>query len=116
YSQIVKSSRRSIQYALGGSSASSHGQRFRTGNRLVDQDLARMSVLCLRHGDDGRSEEHTSELQSRVDLVCRLLLEKKKIIHDMVHVESQLASHAIFHSIGYTVTLRYALIKSTQIV
>src|SRR5207247_4165164 len=27
---------------------------------------------------DERSEEHTSELQSRVDLVCRLLLEKKK--------------------------------------
>src|SRR5438105_9604290 len=27
---------------------------------------------------DQRSEEHTSELQSRVDLVCRLLLEKKK--------------------------------------
>src|SRR5690349_23161668 len=28
--------------------------------------------------DSGRSEEHTSELQSRRDLVCRLLLEKKK--------------------------------------
>src|SRR5207247_8942551 len=28
--------------------------------------------------DPSRSEEHTSELQSRVDLVCRLLLEKKK--------------------------------------
>src|SRR5438067_5662815 len=28
----------------------------------------------------GRSEEHTSELQSRFDLVCRLLLEKKKKI------------------------------------
>src|SRR5690606_42054962 len=28
-----------------------------------------------------RSEEHTSELQSRENLVCRLLLEKKKIIH-----------------------------------
>src|SRR5699024_9742911 len=27
--------------------------------------------------DNGRSEEHTSELQSRFDLVCRLLLEKK---------------------------------------
>src|SRR5438874_13691237 len=27
--------------------------------------------------DDNRSEEHTSELQSRRDLVCRLLLEKK---------------------------------------
>src|SRR2546429_2114852 len=31
----------------------------------------------LRHG---RSEEHTSELQSRLHLVCRLLLEKKKKI------------------------------------
>src|SRR5699024_12695865 len=28
--------------------------------------------------EHGRSEEHTSELQSRFDLVCRLLLEKKK--------------------------------------
>src|SRR3989440_8660276 len=28
--------------------------------------------------EEGRSEEHTSELQSRSDLVCRLLLEKKK--------------------------------------
>src|SRR5438067_4111754 len=31
-------------------------------------------------GDELRSEEHTSELQSRFDLVCRLLLEKKKKI------------------------------------
>src|SRR5206468_12077591 len=30
------------------------------------------------NGHDERSEEHTSELQSRSDLVCRLLLEKKK--------------------------------------
>src|SRR5207249_11406069 len=29
-------------------------------------------------GRRGRSEEHTSELQSRFDIVCRLLLEKKK--------------------------------------
>src|SRR2546422_6264712 len=29
-------------------------------------------------GHDSRSEEHTSELQSRLHLVCRLLLEKKK--------------------------------------
>src|SRR5437762_6520288 len=29
-------------------------------------------------GDEGRSEEHTSELQSPMYLVCRLLLEKKK--------------------------------------
>src|SRR3712207_7879090 len=31
--------------------------------------------------DDDRSEEHTSELQSRQYLVCRLLLEKKKLSH-----------------------------------
>src|SRR5437773_5979973 len=31
-----------------------------------------------RRGGEGRSEEHTSELQSHHDLVCRLLLEKKK--------------------------------------
>src|SRR5687768_18344026 len=39
-------------------------------------------VLALRHGPALRgeleSEEHTSELQSRLHLVCRLLLEKKK--------------------------------------
>src|SRR5438105_11870437 len=34
--------------------------------------------VLIRVGSRGRSEEHTSELQSRVDLVCRLLLEKKK--------------------------------------
>src|SRR5436309_4672189 len=36
---------------------------------------------CPRHGETSvlpRSEEHTSELQSRENLVCRLLLEKKK--------------------------------------
>src|SRR2546422_5122798 len=32
-------------------------------------------------GNGGGSEEHTSELQSRLHLVCRLLLEKKKKIH-----------------------------------
>src|SRR6266536_1214527 len=34
--------------------------------------------LAFRPSPASRSEEHTSELQSRVDLVCRLLLEKKK--------------------------------------
>src|SRR5688572_32320825 len=32
-----------------------------------------------RRGPRGRSEEHTSELQSQSNLVCRLLLEKKKV-------------------------------------
>src|SRR5690349_22928864 len=34
--------------------------------------------VWLRQANRARSEEHTSELQSRRDLVCRLLLEKKK--------------------------------------
>src|SRR2546429_5391268 len=37
------------------------------------RDQKRRCPVCLR-----RSEEHTSELQSRLHLVCRLLLEKKK--------------------------------------
>src|SRR3989449_7679786 len=38
----------------------------------------RVEVLRVQPGDESRSEEHTSELQSRLHLVCRLLLEKKK--------------------------------------
>src|SRR5437868_12268378 len=39
-------------------------------HKLARRELVRLRVF--------RSEEHTSELQSRFDLVCRLLLEKKK--------------------------------------
>src|SRR3712207_8353967 len=39
---------------------------------------AREARRALRRRQDRRSEEHTSELQSRQYLVCRLLLEKKK--------------------------------------
>src|SRR2546426_11546093 len=35
-------------------------------------------VVAVRRRQGGRSEEHTSELQSPCNLVCRLLLEKKK--------------------------------------
>src|SRR2546422_2137852 len=36
------------------------------------------TFLAMRSRGEFRSEEHTSELQSRLHLVCRLLLEKKK--------------------------------------
>src|SRR5256884_6355159 len=36
--------------------------------------------VCGRSSACGRSEEHTSELQSRLHLVCRLLLEKKQVV------------------------------------
>src|SRR5438067_9286267 len=39
---------------------------------------ASAAASCTNPGPLRRSEEHTSELQSRFDLVCRLLLEKKK--------------------------------------
>src|SRR5699024_11675170 len=39
--------------------------------------LARIGEAAARLVDHQRSEEHTSELQSRFDLVCRLLLEKQ---------------------------------------
>src|SRR5207247_7726110 len=45
--------------------------------RIVTCHLgAGASLAAVRGGVSVRSEEHTSELQSRVDLVCRLLLEK----------------------------------------
>src|SRR5687768_18182144 len=52
---------------------------------------AAVHAACLAARDrrrrDARSEEHTSELQSRLHLVCRLLLEKKKkaiVINDSI--------------------------------
>src|SRR2546422_7130858 len=47
-----------------------------------------LSPTSMRHSVAHRSEEHTSELQSRLHLVCRLLLEKKKkysILSDAQH-------------------------------
>src|SRR5256884_6178109 len=47
------------------------------------------------HASEGRSEEHTSELQSRLHLVCRLLLEKKRIHKQKPHpVLAYLHDHA----------------------
>src|SRR3712207_8308544 len=49
------------------------GQRGATGGDADEDDVGEAT------GRLGRSEEHTSELQSRQYLVCRLLLEKKKL-------------------------------------
>src|SRR5260370_28877575 len=50
--------------------------------RSVDHQARGVLHVGMRVGGDGpevvRSEEHTSELQSHLNLVCRLLLEKKK--------------------------------------
>src|SRR2546422_3651126 len=65
------------------SPSSSWGLGMKPNARGVPQ--RRTSTFCasvVPGGTDGsRSEEHTSELQSRLHLVCRLLLEKKKNSH-----------------------------------
>src|SRR5690349_22718079 len=67
-------------FLSGSGGASRRGAQSET-TRVVDiQELGsgvRKRVSLLSKGET-RSEEHTSELQSRRDLVCRLLLEKKK--------------------------------------
>src|SRR5207247_7475606 len=67
----------------GGGAAGDHGDRIGAAARRKSRGRRRR-VWARR-----RSEEHTSELQSRVDLVCRLLLEKKKTreITDRIHTE-----------------------------
>src|SRR5206468_12000182 len=55
------------------------------GRRRRSRRSARSrGATCTATGGRSRSEEHTSELQSRSDLVCRLLLEKKKRHHQRV--------------------------------
>src|SRR2546430_12209033 len=56
---------------------------FRSLDALLDERLLQAkrdeeAALRARVAADPRSEEHTSELQSQSNLVCRLLLEKKK--------------------------------------
>src|SRR5256884_6284163 len=53
-------------------------QRGVSGRSLADMSLEIENTYPLALGSIERSEEHTSELQSRLHLVCRLLLEKKK--------------------------------------
>src|SRR5690349_24112641 len=57
-----------VELSLGLAVAAAVGGDLVPG-RLLDRPM---------HSVDARSEEHRSELQSRRDLVCRLLLEKKK--------------------------------------
>src|SRR3712207_7034850 len=52
--------------------------RFGRGGLLLYVRLIRRQGMLTQTGRSCRSEEHTSELQSRQYLVCRLLLEKKK--------------------------------------
>src|SRR5256886_4393695 len=67
-------------FAGGGQPGDDPEQRPKCG---VAQDAEKVRERLT--GADGRSEEHTSELQSQSNLVCRLLLEKKK--YDIHHID-----------------------------
>src|SRR5690554_924071 len=58
----------------------------KTADELYSLALPLLSALEVEFGGgEKRSEEHTSELQSRPHLVCRLLLEKKKKISQILY-------------------------------
>src|SRR2546427_5795726 len=67
-------------------------------------EAVRPGVVCTLKGtwfrtSDNRSEEHTSELQSQSNLVCRLLLEKKKkTAHTTAYTAYKQSKHANHHS------------------
>ena len=57
------------------------GQHLRSARKVKIAHVRELSIVGLgQQSSMSRSEEHTSELQSHSDLVCRLLLEKKKIV------------------------------------
>src|SRR3712207_8784729 len=65
------------------------------GRVALDRVNFRKFRGSAEHANDARSEEHTSELQSRQYLVCRLLLEKKKKNETHTRVDDP-RSHAAF--------------------
>src|SRR3989442_11743075 len=86
---------------------------FRSGVIYVPENASPAKVMNIRsYGAEGRtrSEEHTSELQSRPHLVCRLLLEKKKPIRQ--HCASSSPSPARTTAVPVRRTNTHAKTKS----
>src|SRR3989449_2015910 len=65
--------------------------------RQLDDDRQHVGA-----GEGVRSEEHTSELQSRLHLVCRLLLEKKKQSRQHAHLVTMQSHHLLGEENDYT--------------
>src|SRR5438874_6142096 len=72
--------------------------RFTAINR--SQRAGSLSTKKWSRSQPARSEEHTSELQSRRDLVCRLLLEKKK--------KKMKSHHSTFHHRSHDICTDYS--------
>src|SRR3989442_2473474 len=68
----------SLRSTMVGMSAQAVEELNDTELVLLERQVSRLRARLQYWGHRSRSEEHTSELQSRPHLVCRLLLEKKK--------------------------------------
>src|SRR2546430_10787801 len=64
---------------------------FKSRGAYAGIDFAYKGPAHLSVGQEGRSEEHTSELQSQSNLVCRLLLEKNKNQLEQQHFEGNIS-------------------------
>src|SRR2546429_4803218 len=81
YTTLFRSRRRALQKFFGGCTGKRRARCERRTRRDALAELRDRRICSGRQTVtelDNRSEEHTSELQSRLHLVCRLLLEKKK--------------------------------------
>src|SRR5256885_6136383 len=79
YTTLFRSETRNLGRQMGTTPAGGCIGRALRRVRHAGGSSSGYRILCLRHRV--RSEEHTSELQSPCNLVCRLLLEKKKNNH-----------------------------------
>src|SRR5260370_22623235 len=83
YTTLFRSSPDSLRLATGSKDQTVRVRDARTGQTLRERKGHTDGSTCVAYSPDGtqvnpsRSEEHTSELQSHLNLVCRLLLEKK---------------------------------------
>src|SRR5436190_14560578 len=89
YTTLFRSLLSQAQVALQGRRFGAAVQFYESAAALAPND-ATFRELALARAKAERSEEHTSELQSHSDLVCRLLLEKKKgAVCRLLMVEAQ---------------------------
>src|SRR2546430_12376301 len=74
-SAVVRLAEEPVEVVHGGDDGEAQGRPQHDGGSQVE---GRRDEALLEDQHRDRSEEHTSELQSQSNLVCRLLLEKKK--------------------------------------
>src|SRR3712207_8633178 len=79
YTTLFRSQAREGRRERGGDGGQHCQSQQRQGRRVHSPNLGAQLFDFAENDDGSRSEEHTSELQSRQYLVCRLLLEKKKL-------------------------------------